>query len=177
MWRYALEELFGIALFLNVLKLTQIPFNVIMFQLHEYKAGTPAERTFFVELWDVGGWSAHQNSRSIFYNGADGVILVHDLTNRKSESNLRKWLAEVLNRDCAGSTPLVHQNCHRKDCVLWSYVQVRIRSRTPCRCVYTSSSRHRHKTRFSGRSKRKTERHFRSVGVRRRMRGRRNHSR
>ena len=89
-----------------------------MFQLHEYKAGTPAERTFFVELWDVGGWSAHQNSRSIFYNGADGVILVHDLTNRKSESNLRKWLSEVLNRDCAGSTPLVLQNFHQKVCVL-----------------------------------------------------------
>ena len=68
-------------------------------QLHEYKAGTPSERTFFVELWDVGGWSAHQNSRNIFYNGADGVILVHDLTNRKSQSNLRNWLTEVLNKD------------------------------------------------------------------------------
>ena len=28
-----------------------------------------------------------------------GVIIVHDLTNRKSQQNLRKWLAEVLNKD------------------------------------------------------------------------------
>lgn len=27
------------------------------------------------------------------------MILVHDLTNRKSHQNLGKWLAEVLNRD------------------------------------------------------------------------------
>lgn len=28
-----------------------------------------------------------------------GIILVHDLTNRKSEQNLQKWLAEVLHRE------------------------------------------------------------------------------
>lgn len=31
--------------------------------------------------------------------GATGIILVHDLTNRKSEINLRKWLAEVLSKE------------------------------------------------------------------------------
>ena len=40
--------------------------------MHEYKAGTPAEKVYFVELWDVGGWSAHKNSRSIFYNPLHG---------------------------------------------------------------------------------------------------------
>ncbi|KAK2177729.1 hypothetical protein NP493_582g01034 [Ridgeia piscesae] len=68
-------------------------------KLHEYKAGTPSEKPFFVELWDIGGWSAHRNSRSIFYNPTHGIILVHDLTNRKSQQNLHKWLAEILNRD------------------------------------------------------------------------------
>ncbi|ESN99618.1 hypothetical protein HELRODRAFT_84252 [Helobdella robusta] len=68
-------------------------------KLHEYKAGTNHEKTFFVELWDVGGWSAHKNSRAIFYNSLNGIILVHDLTNRKSQLNLKKWLGEILNRD------------------------------------------------------------------------------
>ncbi|KAK3603301.1 hypothetical protein CHS0354_025906 [Potamilus streckersoni] len=68
-------------------------------KLHEYKAGTPAEKTYFLELWDVGGSTSHTNSRSIFYNPVHGVILVHDQTNRKSHQNLRKWLAEVLNKD------------------------------------------------------------------------------
>lgn len=28
-----------------------------------------------------------------------GIILVHDLTNRKSQQNLQKWLQEIINRD------------------------------------------------------------------------------
>ena len=28
-----------------------------------------------------------------------GIILVHDLTNRKSQQNLQKWLAEVISKD------------------------------------------------------------------------------
>lgn len=28
-----------------------------------------------------------------------GIILVHDLTNRKSQENLQKWLTEVFNRE------------------------------------------------------------------------------
>ncbi|XP_041976670.1 rab-like protein 3 isoform X2 [Aricia agestis] len=48
-------------------------------KLHRYKEGTQAQNTFFVEFWDVG------------------IILVHDLTNRKSQVNLQKWLSEILN--------------------------------------------------------------------------------
>lgn len=72
-------------------------------KLHEYKAGTPAEKNYYVELWDIGGFIHHENSRGVFYNPVNGIILVHDLTNRKSHQNLRKWLAEVLNKDEKGS--------------------------------------------------------------------------
>ncbi|XP_005108696.1 rab-like protein 3 isoform X1 [Aplysia californica] len=68
-------------------------------KLHEYRAGTPAEKDFFIELWDIGGAASHANSRSIFYHQIHGIILVHDLTNRKSHQNLQKWLAETLNKD------------------------------------------------------------------------------
>ncbi|KAK6187809.1 hypothetical protein SNE40_005750 [Patella caerulea] len=67
-------------------------------KLHGYKAGLPGEKEYFVELWDIGGSSSHRNSRSIFYNLVNGIILVHDLSNRKSHQNLRKWLAEVLDK-------------------------------------------------------------------------------
>ncbi|XP_071455219.1 rab-like protein 3 [Hetaerina americana] len=67
--------------------------------LHEYKEGTPCQKTYFVELWDIGGSSSHRNTRSVFYQPTHGIILVHDLTNRKSQQNLNKWLAEVLNKD------------------------------------------------------------------------------
>ncbi|XP_066995064.1 rab-like protein 3 [Anabrus simplex] len=68
-------------------------------KLHEYKEGTPYQKTYFVELWDIGGSSSHRNTRSVFYNPTHGIILVHDLTNRKSQQNLQKWLAEILNRE------------------------------------------------------------------------------
>lgn len=64
--------------------------------MHLYKAGTPEERACFVELWDVGGSQFHRNSRRIFYQNADGIILVYDLTNKKSMASLSVWLAEVL---------------------------------------------------------------------------------
>jgi len=98
-------------------------------KLHEYKEGTPQQKSYFIELWDVGGSSSHRNTRHVFYLGVhgmlmnicgsllaiskqtsmildlilliSGVILVHDLTNRKSQENLYKWLAEVFNRDSA----------------------------------------------------------------------------
>lgn len=46
----------------------------------------------------------------ILSNPFVGVILVHDLTNRKSQLNLRRWLTEVLLREGSGAkarTPLV----------------------------------------------------------------------
>jgi len=55
------------------------------------------DRDVFLEFWEIGGSASHQKSRSIFYGGINGLILVHDLSNRKSFLNLRKWLREVLN--------------------------------------------------------------------------------
>ncbi|KAK9728658.1 hypothetical protein QE152_g17118 [Popillia japonica] len=68
-------------------------------KLHEYKEGTPGQVSYFIELWDVGGSRNHRNTRHVFYNPCHGVILVHDLTNSKSEANLRKWLQELINCD------------------------------------------------------------------------------
>ncbi|XP_043270018.1 rab-like protein 3 [Venturia canescens] len=74
-------------------------------KLHEYKEGTPNQKRYFIELWDVGGSQSHQNTRTVFYHPTNGIILVHDLTNRKSQQNLQKWLQEVLTKDgtCAKS--------------------------------------------------------------------------
>jgi len=68
-------------------------------KLHDFKAGTPQQKTYFVDLWDIGGSSSHRNTRGVFYNGVNGIILVHDLTNRKSEANLHKWIMEILSKN------------------------------------------------------------------------------
>ena len=72
-------------------------------KLYDYKEGCPGMKTFFLEFWDVGGSASHQNSRAIFYNGVNGLILVHDITNKKSFTNLRRWLAEVLGNGREGN--------------------------------------------------------------------------
>ena len=54
-------------------------------------------REVFLEFWDVGGSSGTHNSRSIFYENIDGLIVVHDLSNRKSFLNLQQWVCEALN--------------------------------------------------------------------------------
>ena len=64
--------------------------------------------SFFVEFWDMGGAMSYAKGRGIFYQQANGknkiikyfkifclgIILVHDVTNRKSHGNLSKWLSE-----------------------------------------------------------------------------------
>lgn len=68
-------------------------------KLHEYKEGTNQQQTFFIELFDIGGSISHKNTRGVFYNPTHGIILVHDLTNRKSHDNLQRWLYEIINKD------------------------------------------------------------------------------
>ncbi|EFP05105.1 hypothetical protein CRE_20091 [Caenorhabditis remanei] len=59
---------------------------------HEYRAGTPEQRSELLELWDIGGMVVHRQAAQVFFEGAVGAILVHDLTNRRSEENLATWL-------------------------------------------------------------------------------------
>ncbi|EUB55500.1 Rab-like protein 3 [Echinococcus granulosus] len=59
---------------------------------------TADEERYFVEFWDIGGPASHANTRSVFYDNIHGVILVHDLTNKKSEANLDKWLTEITSK-------------------------------------------------------------------------------
>ncbi|CAO2631980.1 Rab-like protein 3 [Lemmus lemmus] len=80
-------------------------------RVHDYKEGTPEEKTYYIELWDIGGSvgsaSSVKSTRAVFYNSVNGIILVHDLTNKKSSQNLYRWSLEVLNRDLVPTGVLV----------------------------------------------------------------------
>ncbi|KAH1082791.1 hypothetical protein J1N35_022552 [Gossypium stocksii] len=54
-----------------------------------------AERDFFIELWDVSGHERYKGCRSLFYSQLNGVIFVHDLSQRRTKTSLRKWAAEI----------------------------------------------------------------------------------
>ncbi|XP_016924008.2 rab-like protein 3 [Drosophila suzukii] len=71
----------------------------IQVRIHEFKEGTARQCPYFVELFDVGGSLSHKNTRSVFYSGIHGIILVHDLTNGKSQEQLLDWLYEIVNKE------------------------------------------------------------------------------
>ena len=82
--------------------LSQISYTVgaaVEVKLHEYREGTAAQKQYWIELWDVGGSHSHRNSRDVFYSNFHGIILVHDLANRKSQQNLENWLHEAIERE------------------------------------------------------------------------------
>ncbi|XP_047309199.1 small GTPase LIP1 isoform X2 [Impatiens glandulifera] len=53
------------------------------------------ERDFFVELWDVSGHERYKDCRSLFYSQINGVVFVHDLSQRRTKTSLHKWAAEI----------------------------------------------------------------------------------
>lgn len=65
----------------------------IVMAWHEYRTGSAEQRSELIELWDIGGTVSHRNAAQVFLDGAAGAILVHDLSNKKSEENLSQWLS------------------------------------------------------------------------------------
>uniref|UniRef100_H2RS38 Rab-like protein 3 n=1 Tax=Takifugu rubripes TaxID=31033 RepID=H2RS38_TAKRU len=80
-------------------------------RVQDYKEGTPEEKAYYIELWDVGGSigsaSSVKSTRAVFYNSVNGIILVHDLTNKKSSQNLYRWSLEALNKDSSPTGVIV----------------------------------------------------------------------
>lgn len=78
------------------------PFFLLSFKIFPKASGQSRrgsdEERHFVEYWDIGGSASHENTRQVFYDNIHGIILVHDLTNKKSEANLSKWLTEITSK-------------------------------------------------------------------------------
>ncbi|EQC31834.1 hypothetical protein SDRG_10622 [Saprolegnia diclina VS20] len=49
----------------------------------------------FVEFIDVGGHPRYELSRAAFYHQLHGLIFVYDASNKRSYTNLKKWIAEL----------------------------------------------------------------------------------
>lgn len=54
-----------------------------------------AGQEFFLELWDVGAQPRYEALRGLFYQGVNGVMLVHDLCQSRTLPSLQNWAAEV----------------------------------------------------------------------------------
>ena len=63
-------------------------------KLHEYH-----NTMHFIELWDISGASVYDQTRHFLYGVFHGVILMHDLTARKTYESLRRWTIEIADTD------------------------------------------------------------------------------
>lgn len=50
-----------------------------------------------LQIWDTAGQERYKTITNSYYRGAEGVVIVFDLTNRDSFMNIKDWLAEARN--------------------------------------------------------------------------------
>jgi Ras-related protein Rab-1A len=48
-----------------------------------------------LQIWDTAGQERFKTITSSYYKGAHGIIVVYDITDRESFSNIQTWMAEV----------------------------------------------------------------------------------
>eukprot|EP00697_Spironema_sp_BW2_P000700 gnl/Spiro4/10959_TR5819_c0_g1_i1.p1 gnl/Spiro4/10959_TR5819_c0_g1~~gnl/Spiro4/10959_TR5819_c0_g1_i1.p1 ORF type:complete len:227 (+),score=23.53 gnl/Spiro4/10959_TR5819_c0_g1_i1:42-683(+) len=52
-------------------------------------------KTIKLQIWDTAGQERFRTITSSYYRGAHGIIIVYDVTDLASFTNIRDWLAEV----------------------------------------------------------------------------------
>ena len=52
-------------------------------------------KTIKLQIWDTAGQERFRAITSAYYRGADGVVMVYDVTHRESFDHVAEWLAEV----------------------------------------------------------------------------------
>ena len=48
-----------------------------------------------IQVWDTAGQERYRSITNAYYRGAEGVLIVFDLTNKESFKNIQKWINEV----------------------------------------------------------------------------------
>ena len=48
-----------------------------------------------IQVWDTAGQERFKSITSVYYKGANGCIMVYDVTNKQSFDNIHNWLCEL----------------------------------------------------------------------------------
>jgi Ras-related protein Rab-1A len=63
-----------------------------------------------LQIWDTAGQERFRTITSSYYRGAHGIIVVFDVTDRASFTNVKQWLAEIERYACSSVNKLLVGN-------------------------------------------------------------------
>eukprot|EP01101_Sappina_pedata_P010136 TRINITY_DN630_c0_g1_i1.p1 TRINITY_DN630_c0_g1~~TRINITY_DN630_c0_g1_i1.p1 ORF type:complete len:212 (+),score=76.64 TRINITY_DN630_c0_g1_i1:29-637(+) len=63
-----------------------------------------------LQLWDTAGQERFRTITSSYYRGAQGIVVVYDVTDRASFNNVKQWLLEIDKYACESVCKLVVGN-------------------------------------------------------------------
>jgi Ras-related protein Rab-1A len=78
--------------------LTTFPKTIFIYlfpYLQRFRTVKIADKTVKLQIWDTAGQERFRTITSAYYRGADGIIMVYDVTVRDSFNHVREWLQEV----------------------------------------------------------------------------------
>ena len=74
---------------------------------YQKKSVTIDNRNINVEIYDTAGQEKFKKITSQYYNGADGIILIFDITNKESFEKISFWIQDLSNKIDLDNTCLI----------------------------------------------------------------------
>merc|ERR1712154_634475 len=70
------------------------------------------KKTIKLQLWDTAGQERFRTITSAYYRGADGILLVYDITDKQSFTNINTWIRSIeQNADDSISKIIIGNKC------------------------------------------------------------------
>ena len=63
-----------------------------------------------LQIWDTAGQERFRTITSAYYRGADGIVMIYDVTNLESFNHVNEWLTEVSRYAAEGTSRLLVGN-------------------------------------------------------------------